>query len=147
MTPSQIRAELLAQHAQIRGLIQEVLHCAEAARRGEAASGELGAAVALVAALLVAHNAREEELLGPILPTMDAWGPVRAAFMDDSHVAEHCALREALTEISRTPSQFTAGDVEFLCEQILEHMVSEEATMLSEDLLRSEDGVKVEVGA
>jgi hypothetical protein len=146
MTPTQIRAELLGQHAEIRVLIAEIRQSAELARRGEPREKELRDGVARLAAFIVAHNAREEELLAPVLPTVDAWGPVRADIMDEGHLSEHRALSQALAAIPHTPREFAGAGVEVLCERILEHMASEEEVLLAEELLRV-DTVTVDVGA
>jgi hypothetical protein len=38
---------------------------------------------------LTEHNQREAELLGEVIPSVDAWGEMRAARMDDLHLKEH----------------------------------------------------------
>ena len=145
MRPSEIRTELLTQHAQIRGLMDEIRHLAERARRGEPVGTALETGVGILAAAFMEHNAREEELLRPIIPTVDAWGAARAEIMDESHVHEHEALREAIAGIPRTPREFAGAGVEELFTRILEHMAREEKTVLAEDVLK-DDTVVVEFG-
>jgi len=138
MTPSEIRAALLEQHAQIRALMEQIRHVAERARRGEPVGEELRTGVARLAAAFIEHNAREEELLRPIIPTIDAWGPARAEIMDEVHVREHEVLREAILGIPHTPREFAGAGVEDLFERVLEHMDREERTLLSDDVLRDD---------
>ena len=117
MNAREIRAELLGQHAEIRALIEE-------ARGGsKTALVRLGDAVRR-------HNLREEELLGQLLPTLDAWGPVRTAIMLEEHVAEHGELYAVLLDATR--GQRAVAE---LVEHLLEHMAYEEKTLLAEDLL------------
>ena len=146
MTPSEIRAELLAQHAQLRAMMDDIRHVAARARRGEPVSASLQDGVARLESAFRMHNAREEELLREIIPTVDAWGPARAEIMDETHMREHEVLRDAIAGIPRTPREFAGAGVEALFERILEHMAREEKTLLAEDVLR-DDMVIVEPGA
>ena len=146
MTPSQIRLELLDQHAQIRAIMDQIRDLAVRARLGEPVGDALRAGVTLLADAFVEHNAREEELLRPIIPTVDAWGAARAEIMDETHVHEHDVLREAVIGIPRTPHEFAGAGVEELLERMLEHMACEERALLAEDVLR-DDTVVVEIGA
>ena len=145
MRPSEIRAELLAQHDQIRTMMDDVRHVAVRARRGEPVGEALQAGVARLAQVIAQHNAREEELLRGIIPTVDAWGPARAEIMDETHAREHEVLQEAILGIPRTPREFAGAGVEALFERVLEHMAREEKTLLAEDVLR-DDTVMVEFG-
>ena len=145
MRPSEIRAELLGQHDQIRAMMDEVRHVAVRARRGEPVGEALQAGVARLAQVIAQHNAREEELLRGIIPTVDAWGPARAEILDETHAREHEVLQQAILGIPRTPREFAGAGVEALFERVLEHMAREEKTLLAEDVLR-DDTVMVEFG-
>jgi len=138
MTPSQIRAELLDQHAQIRTLMAEIRRIAERARSGEPVGGALRSGLALLSAAFMEHNAREEELLRPVIPTVDAWGKARAEIMDETHVREHDALRQAILGIPHTPREFAGAGVEDLFDRVLKHMEREEETLLADDVLRDD---------
>jgi len=145
MTPSEIRAELLGQHARLRSLIDETRAIAERARQGEAVGDALRDGVARLATAMRDHNAREEELLGGILPTVDAWGPARAEIMDETHRREHDELYEVLLGIRTAPRELAGAGVTALFDRLLEHMAREEKTLLGEDVLK-DDTVVVEFG-
>ncbi len=145
MTPSEIRDELLAQHARLRSLMDEVRHVAERAARGEPVGGELREGVSRVAEVLREHNQREEDLLRAIIPTVDAWGPARAEIMDETHQREHDDLHQALLGVGERPHAFAGAGVRALFDRILEHLAREEKIFLAEELLK-EDTVIVEFG-
>jgi hypothetical protein len=145
MTPSEIRAELLGQHAKIRAMMDELRELSRRARAGEPVVDLLQAGVTRLAAAIVEHNLREEELLRPIIPTVDAWGAVRAEIMDESHIREHQELWDAVAGLAHTPSEFAGAGVEELFQRVLEHMEHEEKALLSEDVLH-EGTVIVEPG-
>ncbi len=132
MTPSAIRTELLAQHGRIRTLIDDVRRIAERLDGADAANSQLHAAIAVLADALRRHNQREEELLGRIIPSVDAWGPVRAEIMDEEHVAEHREMHAALMMEVR-PTELPP-----LLDRMIEHMAHEEETLLRDDLLRDD---------
>lgn len=138
MTPSEIRAELLDQHAQIRALMEEIRQDARRAQRGEPIGDTLLAGIERLTVAFVQHNGREEELLRLIIPTVDAWGPARAEIMDEAHVHEHRMLREAIVGIPHTPSEFAGAAVDVLFDRVLAHMEHEEKTLLAEDVLRDD---------
>ncbi len=147
MTPAQIRRELLAQHTYLRTLMDEILlHLRSPQDPGSplASSGDVTRRLRDLASALARHNRREEELLGDLLPTVDAWGPARAEIMDESHRREHQAMRRAITDLPSVQEPFVASNVESLFHRVLEHMSREETTMLSDDVLR-DDAVSVEV--
>lgn len=131
MKASQMRAELCEEHAQLRAMIDVVRRLAARPSQGTAGREALRGAVVQLADALRRHNLREEELLGGIIPTVDAWGPVRAEIMDEEHVAEHEELYAALLGQDGQP-------VESLLDRVLDHMAREEAAFLNEDVLRDD---------
>lgn len=143
MTPGQMRSELLAQHAEMRGMIERARGLTARLRAGEAVRVELQAALGLLADATRAHNEREESLLREVIPTVDAWGPARADVMVEQHGLEHQALHDALRGAA------TGDDVAAVCEateallaRIVQHMEREEEAFLSEEVLR-DDGVNI----
>ena len=86
MSPSEIRQELLRQHAEIRLSAVEVKDAAAA--RGYLALNELRVCTLRLADKVGRHNRQEGELLQG-LRTVDAWDSVRADFMSEQHAAEH----------------------------------------------------------
>ncbi len=138
MDATQIRIQLLTQHAELRALIERVR-----AAVGQGSMNEPEGDTALVAWVgrlaraLQAHNACEEELLKGILATVDAWGPARAEIMDERHTAEHKELHAELVDASLDRER-----VRQLLDRLLTHMAYEEKSFLNEDVLR-EDSIVI----
>jgi hypothetical protein len=133
-----IREELLGQHASLRRLAAEVQ---EVANRppGASASRELARLLRALAEAVDAHNTREEELLADVVPTLDAWGDVRAARMDEHHRDEHRRLRDAVRAAAGIPDfRAAARAVLPVIEELLEHMRAEESVLLNPDVLRDD---------
>ncbi len=139
MDTSQIRIQLLGQHADLRALIEQTRVTATRPRQGwpPDAGDDLAARVVRLARALKAHNACEEELLKGLLATVDAWGPARAEIMHERHHAEHEDLHSELLDAS-----FDPGRVGHLLDRLLEHMAYEEQAFLNEDVLR-EDSIVI----
>jgi hypothetical protein len=136
MKLSKIRAELLAQHEELRRLIDLLRILAGRIQLGDPLDLAMQEGLTRLGVALAAHNSREEELLRDLIPTVDAWGPVRAAFMDEAHCSEHDALEETLLALSKGPIRFL--DLIALFERLLEHMAEEEITVLGGDVLRDD---------
>jgi hemerythrin len=143
MRASEVRAELMEQHAELRVMATGLLHVAERAREGEAVHGELSSVLARFTDALRRHNSREEVLLRDILPTVDTWGPAHDRILTEEHVQEHAELNAAIVGIPRTPDEFAGAATQDLVASILEHMAREEQLFLGEDTLR-DDSVVVE---
>jgi hemerythrin len=141
MKLSEIRAELLREHSALRGVLREATAAAERWRAGDAARDELHGALGRLAEQVSAHNTHEEELLRDIIPTIDAWGKVRAETMLEEHSSEHAELHATLIEAGSTADVTVAVRAVFkLAERMDEHMSREEKSFLGDDVLRDEDG-------
>jgi hypothetical protein len=140
MTPSEIRVELLGQHAALRLMIQETCQVAERTGRGELLHEELRTLAVRLADGLRAHNRREEELLRRIIVTIDAWGPVRDAILSEQHVKEHNDLEAALVLAGTESSDAAAaaGSLVARLNHVLDHMAREEKAVLAADVLRDD---------
>ena len=138
MKPSEIRRELLQQHAEIRIMMEVTLTIAKGTRVGVPDRGDLPDCVVRLADALRAHNQREEALLRDLILSVDAWGPARAAIMTEEHEKEHERLNAALLGVPRTPIEFAAAGVIALVALIRQHMDREEAAFLGEDVLRDD---------
>src|SRR5207245_2508532 len=66
----------------------------------------LAGAIATFSSELRAHLAAEEELLGPVLERIDAWGPVRLDLLRTEH-----AHQRAVLDASRTDRRLDARDI------------------------------------
>jgi hypothetical protein len=135
MKPSEIRAELLDQHRQIRELMGATRDVALRARAGDGGSQDLLASVLRLADRVRAHNLLEEELLRDLTLRVDARGPARAATVAAEHIKEHGRFQTALLGIPRTSLETAAVGVVALVALMREHMDKEEAAFLGEHVL------------
>lgn len=130
-TLSEIRTILLSQHADIRALVEET--------RAAAAGGDVEhqrGCLARLASLVQTHNSGEEAALKAILPSLDAWGPVRQKTMLDEHVAEHGELYATLVAASAAAdATAAAGAIVKQLDKMLAHMALEEREFLGAELL------------
>jgi hypothetical protein len=135
-----MRERLIDQHRQLRAQIAELL--SETARD---AQHELDFRVALaeLSDALARHNREEERLLAAVVPTLDAWGPVRKQLMDEHHASQHAAQLSALRSICEC-KPFTRGFDEAIdraqrsLREILSHMDREERELIHPDVLRDD---------
>ena len=138
---AQARIELLAQHQDLRAKMDATQAAAARCTRGEPAHGELNTCIARLADGLHRHNAREDELLRGIMPTIDAWGPARAEIMNEAHVREHLEVYRALVDAGAASDPVAAATTALrLIEQIAAHMDHEEKSFLGPDVLRDDAG-------
>ncbi|MGO8993919.1 MAG: hemerythrin domain-containing protein [Polyangiaceae bacterium] len=140
MKPSEIRRELLEQHAGLRSLIEATCRATESAARGEGSRDEAADCLARVVDALRRHNLREEDLLRDLIPTVDPWGPARAEIMTEEHIEEHRELFATLVAATEARDPRAAATlVRELREHLLEHMAREEKGFLGEDALHDDD--------
>lgn len=140
MTLTEIRQELMQQHAGLRELAAATRAAAEQARGGSPAARDLlRTNVAMLDEALHAHNQREEELLGSIIRTIDAWGEVRASLMDEHHEAEHERILGVLKRAADAPDATSAAEsVSAVLAELADHMAHEEQEILSPNVLRDD---------
>jgi hypothetical protein len=138
MKPSDIRGELLQQHAQIRIIMEVMRTIAKGVRVGMAGRSDLQGCLVRLSDALRTHNRREDALLRDLIPSIDAWGPARASIMAEEHEREHARLDAALSGIPYTSVQFAAAGIVALVDLIRQHMDREEASFLGEDVLRDD---------
>ena len=145
MKPSEIRRELLRQHAEIRVIMDVTLTITNGVRAGTG-RGDVHASLIRLADAFSTHNSREEALLRELIPSVDAWGPVRAEIMIEEHVQEHARIRAALLGIPFMPIEFAVAGIVALIELIRQHMDREEATFLGDDVLHDDVVVQNQTG-
>jgi hemerythrin len=139
MKASEIRTKLLAQHAQLRVLVDKVRSASGLAKPqqshdGQRAGEELQSALSMLVCALRDHNAEEEQLLRDVMVTVDAWGPARVEIMNEQHAREH---RELYVRLSDAASP-DASQMNICLDRLIEHMAIEEKAILSEDVLRDD---------
>jgi iron-sulfur cluster repair protein YtfE (RIC family) len=141
MKPSEVRTLVLSGHTLLRQLLDDIDRLASmeldvpgtGAQNLRARAGEL-------ASTLSAHLELEEEILQPILKTIDAWGPVRVERMN----ADHANQRERIFDIRRQSADpnFANANLARRLRQLVvdlrEDMEWEEREMLHPDLLRDD---------
>ena len=139
MTPSQVRSELLRQHADLRQLMEAAREIARRVREGESLRRQLQASTLRLADALNAHNRREEELL-PALTADGGWAPADPEGVNQRHFEEHKTLHGALVEVSTEPNAgWVAGHLVLALDTLLEHMANEERTFLHHSLLHDDE--------
>jgi len=137
-TPSKVLEQLIAQHDELRAIMDR---CEELADRLDAGEGNPLALTREVAKLRLAfdaHNKFEEQLLRPVLHEMDAFGDVRIDRMFSEHVDEHRSMRQQLGDP-------TTNALRAVIDKLRVHLQAEERYFLSSKVLR-DDVVSVEGG-
>jgi hypothetical protein len=140
MDPQQeICVRLLAQHAYLRELIDEVRTALGPAPSAREESDRRRESVARLANALREHNRQEEMQLRGMLRDVDAWGAVRVEIMDEEHRAEH---NEFSTFFQKADDPSTPGlDGVALApalDRVLAHMDREERMFLSHTILHGD---------
>jgi hypothetical protein len=133
MTPSEVRVELLEQHAELRRMVERARLRAERVNQDGPTLPERLSEIRLLADAVKRHNQREEQLLREVLRTVDAWGQIRAEVMNDDHVREHAELYQALLAL-----RFATDDTDQVLDTILAHMAHEEQAFLNDVVLRDD---------
>ena len=136
MRASEIRRDLLAQHAELRALLDQVSAAAARARTTHRSVDDARDCLGQLREALDLHNLREEELLRGLLPGVDAGGGARAEIMGDEHVAErgdlHCALSELAASEDAAQWERTFDGLRM---RLLSHLAREERDFLGADAL------------
>jgi len=140
MRSSELRDELLQQHASLRGRLDAARLAVTRWARHEVPRTHVRDELAGFAHALRGHNRLEEGALRELLAAVDAWGPARLEIMVEAHVREHNDVFEALLAVSEAADPRTAvEEIERLRQHLLEHMAREEETFLNESVLRDDD--------
>lgn len=130
-TPSTALAELLAQHAKLRIMMDYCESLADEADRTGNPPVELTREVAKLRIAFEAHNKFEEEMLRPVLLEQDAFGGVRIDKMIAEHVHEHTELRGRL-------HGWVTEELRGVIESLRAHLEAEERYFLSARVLRDD---------
>jgi iron-sulfur cluster repair protein YtfE (RIC family) len=134
MNANEARTTLLAQHDQLRLLLETCTRLARQQRDGEPVIAELDEALAELRDEFAEHNRRETAVIGELLHGPAEWGSLMVDRMLEEHVAEHAAFWELL---SGTRAE-VAERIEELAEELDAHMSAEERTFLSPMTLRED---------
>jgi hypothetical protein len=140
MKPSQIRDELIAQHAGLRAQVDTARLAAEKWARGEMSQSHVRDVLAVFADALREHNLREERALRELIHSIGEGGPVREGIMDDEHIDEHRDMFDTLIQVSQAQDPREGGrGLEKFCARMLDHMTWEEKAFLNATVLRDEN--------
>ncbi|HEX8109155.1 MAG TPA: hemerythrin domain-containing protein [Kofleriaceae bacterium] len=134
MNATEARTTLLAQHEQLRLLLDTCSRLARQQRAGEPVTVELDEALAELRDEFADHNRLETALIAELLQGPAAWSTQMVDRMLEEHVAEHAAFWELL---SGTGVE-VADRIEELTEELDAHMSAEERTFLSPMTLRDD---------
>lgn len=137
-TQSECREVLRAQHANLRKTIDVARAAALKALDQRGSAGELQTAVSSLQRELLAHLADEEKLLAPILPKLDAWGPLRLDLLKAEHAHQRAVLALLAGHDAWPAPSVVAGRTLALCDDILADMTFEERELLNEKVLRDD---------
>jgi uncharacterized coiled-coil protein SlyX len=101
--PALVRSQVLAQHVELRALLERALGSGGLA---DAATGQLdmdslATSVRELCARFKAHLTFEEEALKPVFAVIDAWGPERVRDLETEHARQR---RELDTLVARVQS-------------------------------------------
>jgi hypothetical protein len=139
MRPSEVRRQVLADHAALRDKLSRLQKVAQQVLEGERSLlGALRLEGEALLKLLLEHIQWEDVNLDPALRRSDVWGDERAAQLARDHreLLEH-ALR-GLEDPTR-PAVVLARNLVDLVELLDEDMADEEAAVLDERVLRNDD--------
>jgi acetoin utilization protein AcuB len=146
LSPRQVREMILAEHAHLRQLLDITLTSARKVLDGSCGETELvhmrnAARAALTA--LVSHTQLEDQMVAPVLETIDAWGRARARQLRSEHVEQRKALEAFLLKLDeqRPADASLAPAVIALLSKIFDDMAREERNELSHELF-SDDGTR-----
>jgi hypothetical protein len=129
--PHKLLGELLAQHDELRAIMDR---CEELADQFDAGQGDalaLTGEVARLRAAFDAHNRFEEQLLRPVLREIDAFSDVRIERMFHDHVGEHRAMGMQLGDA-------TTNALRSVIDSLRVHLQAEERYFASSKVLRDE---------
>jgi hypothetical protein len=133
--PSEVRAALLGEHRRLRIILAVIDRLAGEVLAGRRIAAVLENAVGNLRDELQIHQEQEERALESVLPTVDAWGPIRAAQMLREHAAEHAEIAAGLSGRCGTD---LARAWPAVASHLRQHMDHEERSFLSGEVLRDD---------
>lgn len=135
--PSEVRAKILAEHAELREHLAGLDGIAGRIAAGEPALDAARGAVTAFHRALMAHVKDEEAFLLPALEEADGFGPARVEALQREHAEQHESLAALLREIDAAPGAAELESrVRELVRRVREDMAHEEEVHLSPALLK-----------
>lgn len=150
MKASVVRGRVLADHRDIRAMIEALEDRASEVLKGAPDDGDaLRSAGELLLTRLIAHMHWEEAHLIPALREADAWGNERATRLHDEHVEQWELLQNSLERLGdpARPTELLAQNLLDLTSILREDMLDEEENLLDDEILRDDIvAIRVEIG-
>lgn len=145
--PSRIRQRILADHAAIRIMIDQIAAMLHGEGDGIRTATLLARRCSDLLLFLVEHMAREEQLVIPALKEADAWGDVRTAQLREHHKSQRSELLEVLEHIHQPAARVEEIEAALvaLIEDLRADMEQEERGLLSPNVLK-DDPISVDTG-
>jgi acetoin utilization protein AcuB len=144
LKPSQVREMMLAEHQTLKRLLDQAEARAQdildGRRPSDAEVRALRDAARQLYTSLASHNALEDRVLGAVLRTTDAWGPLRVERMTSVHRDQQRALESALMELDdlSQPARALAEQVLAIASTVRADVQAEEEELLCPELLRDD---------
>lgn len=99
-TPDEVRRRVQEEHDAIRAQIGALLESTREVAEHVADAPRLWRPMIELCRMLQRHLDYEDEVFLPLLAQADAWGPVRAASIDDDHRAERAMIAALVEDIA-----------------------------------------------
>lgn len=139
LSPSDVRSRVLAEHEMLRERLVELQSLAREVTIEETLVGELRQCLRKLLMEFSMHLESEEEILMPVIETMDAWGHQRASRMRDEHAMQRALLARMFERVSSPqPPIELAIEADALALRVFRDMLEEEQELLAEDFLRND---------
>jgi acetoin utilization protein AcuB len=144
MAPSQVLEVMHTEHVNIAQLLERAEDQAQGVLSGEHYGDRevhaLRDAARQLYTGLTAHIELENRVLAPALKETDAWGPLRAEQLIQSHAEQKRVLEGALMELDdlAQPAESLAVHVKAVVELIRQDLAYEEQALLCPELLRDD---------
>lgn len=142
MDLDELRAELMAQHRELKRLIASARRLSTQIANGGASvarAEKLRRIIEQLSRALDVHAHTEDKSLQPILATIDAWGPQRVARMNRDHRAEHRAVAAVWETLSAATSpKKLATAAREMADELMTHISDEEKYFLNCNVLSYE---------
>lgn len=139
LAPSVVRARILDEHRRLRVSLARLQMLARDVTLDEGRLPQLRGAFQRLVLEFGSHLDSEDESLMPLVETLDAWGPERAARMREEHVGQRKMLDLMCDRLRQmTDALAFASEVDALVLRIFRDMHEEEAEILDVDLLRDD---------
>lgn len=134
--PTQVRERVMADHEQLRGTIRRARTLARSVNDDPATFDAFAVAAGELLSAVSDHLDLEDEILVPVLDSIDAWGPERAKRLAAEHAEQREVLARTQDELGsedRDPLDIARGIERFIV-RLEADMAIEEKTTLSDEL-------------